>query len=267
MSASLRQRVSAWNKRRQTPAQEVIYTDYRMTHQEYAVYLLRGIGVITVFAYFFYRSCWAVLILSPYLFYYLKQKRQELCDKRKQELCMQFKEMILSLSTCLYAGYSVENAFREVYKDMRLLYGEDSLICREIRHIVTALNHNAVLERLLLEFGERSGVPDICEFAEIFAIGKRSGGDLKEIIYSSASVIGEKIEIKRDIKTIISAKVLEQKIMRVVPFGIIGYISVTSHDFFTPLYHNTAGILIMTGCLLVYLASDYLAGKIVAIEV
>ncbi len=263
MLQNLKQQVSVSVKKQLAPAPAGVYTQYRMAYRELAFYSIRGFGIVALFAYFFYHSLLAALLLSPYVVYYLKKKKKELCGQRQWELCMQFKEMILSLSTCLYAGYSVENAFREVYKDMQLLYGKDSLICKEVQHIAVSLDNNAVLEKLLSDFGARSGVEDICEFAEVFAIGKRSSGDIKEIIRSAAAVIGEKIEIKRDIRTILSAKILEQKIMKAVPFGIIFYIGMTSKGFFDPLYHNAAGVLIMTGCLAVYLFADYLLGKII----
>lgn len=267
MWTSLKRQVSACEKKEQTESCIITYEDYRMTPKEYVKYGMQGFCVVILFAYFFYHSYIAVFLLSPYVYYFLQKKRKELCLKRKQELCLQFRDMILSLSECLYAGYSVENAFREVYRDMHLLHGGDALICQEICHIIISLENNAVLEKLLSDLGNRSGVDDIRDFGEIFAIGKRSSGDLKEIIRSSAAVIGEKIEIKRDIRTLISAKVFEQKIMSVVPFAIILYISVTSKGFFAPLYHNAAGIVIMTGCLFVYVLSGYLSGKIIGIEV
>ena len=197
----------------------------------------------------------------------MKKKKEQLCEKRKQELCLQFREMLLSLSACLYAGYSIENAFREVYRDMDCLYGANSMICKEIQYILTSLQSNAVLEVLLSELGERSGVEDIAEFGEIFAIAKRSSGDIREIIHSSAAVIGEKIEVRRDIQTAVSAKAFEQNIMKIVPFGIIFYISITSKGFFEPLYHNIAGNIIMSICLCVYLISNEMANRILKIMI
>ena len=265
MLTNLKQRALI-SDRKEKKQEGIVYSNYEMSLREYILYGLQGLGIEMLFAYFFYHSYVAIIFLAPYILYFLKEKKKELCNARKRELCMQFREMILSLSACLYAGYSIENAFREVYKDMMLLYGTDALICNEIQYILSSLDNNVVLEKLLLELGERSGVSDIQDFGEIFAIGKRSSGDLKEMIHSSASVIGEKIEIKRDIITIMSAKVFEQKIMRVVPFGIILYISITSKGFFAPLYHNVAGIMIMTGCLFVYLLSHFLSVRITEIQ-
>ena len=48
--------------------------------------------------------------------------------------------------------------------------------------------------------------------------------------------------------------------MRVVPFGILLYIGATYPGYFNELYFNFKGVLIMTGCLVVYLAA-YLLGE------
>ena len=79
---------------------------------------------------------------------------------------MQFKDLLLTVSTNLKAGYSVENAFKESYRDLQMLYGAESPICREVKHIITGLENNVVLEKLLYSLGQRSHEPDIMQFAE-----------------------------------------------------------------------------------------------------
>ena len=80
-------------------------------------------------------------------------------------------------------------------------------------------------------------------------------------------IISEKIQVKRDIQTILASRQFEQKVMNLVPIFILFYIEVTSPGFFSPMYQNPAGICIMTICLAVYLAAYVLSRKIVAIEV
>ena len=180
---------------------------------------------------------------------------------------MQFKDLVLALSANGKAGYSIENAFRESYRDMELLYGSESLICREVRHIIRGMENNVVLERLLYDLGLRSHQPDIMQFADVFLIAKKSGGNLTEILEKTAAVIEQKIETDKEIQLMISAKKLEQKIMNMVPFLIIFYIGTTSRGFFDVLYHNLMGVVIMTVCLVFYGVAYLLSKRIVEIEV
>ena len=90
---------------------------------------------------------------------------------------------------------------------------------------------------------------------------------MTEVMERCVCVIEEKLVTEREIQVLISAREMEQKIMNVVPFGILLYISVTSKGFFDVLYHNLAGVCIMTVCLAVYVGAVILSSKIVNIEV
>ena len=243
------------------------YSDYTFNRREWILYSAEGSLLVGIISYFFYRSLWAVLFLSPVFIIFLKVKKRELAKKRRMEINMQFKDAVLSVSANQRAGYSVENAFREAYKDMAMLYGKNSPICQELYYIIKGLDNNIVLERLLYDFGCRSHVPDILQFADVFLIAKRGGGNMTEIITGTADVIEQKITVDKEIQVLLSSKKMEQKIMNIIPFLIIFYISLTSKGFFDVLYHNVIGIVVMTICLVIYLAAFIISRKLVEIEV
>ena len=166
----------------------------------------------------------------------------------------------------LQTGNSVENAFRKTYTELKALYGEAD-ITQEFRLIGRGLDNNLVLENLLLDFGNRSSIEDIADFADIFAVAKRSGGNLREIITDTADIISEKIEMKRTLRILISEKQFEQKIMSIIPFFILVYIGMTSPGYFDSLYQTISGIGIMTACLAGYIVAMVWGMKITAIEV
>lgn len=243
------------------------YAEYHFDSKERILYCLEGIALVAMIGYFFYQSWIACLCLLPLLLLFMREKKKELAKKRGQELSIQFKDLLLTVSANLKAGYSVENAFRESYRDMQMLYGTESPICQEIRHIIAGLENNIVLEKLLYSLGQRSHEPDIMQFADVFMIAKRSGGNMTDILAKTAAVIEQKIETDKEIRLMISAKKMEQKIMNMVPFLIIFYVGTTSKGFFDVLYHNVIGITIMTVCLGLYGAAYLLSKRIVEIEV
>lgn len=243
------------------------YNEYRFKAKEHILYTAEGLLIAALIGYFFYRSWIACIVLLPIVFLFLQRKKRELAKKQRQDLSVQFKDLILSVSANQKAGYSIENAFRESYKDMVMLYGEEGIICTELRHILTGLDNNVVLEKLLYSLGMRSGLPDVVQFADVFLIAKRNGGNMTDILAKTAAVIEQKTETDKEIQLMIGAKKMEQKIMNMVPFLIIFYISSTSKGFFDVLYHNLIGVIIMTVCLGFYLAAFLLSGRIVDIEV
>ena len=63
----------------------------------------------------------------------------------------------------------------------------------------------------------------------------------------------------------ITSKKYEEKIMMVMPYGIIFYLRVTNAGFFDVLYHNVVGIILMTVFLIVIYIADFWARKIMEI--
>ncbi len=228
--------------------------------------LLQGLGIFMVISYFFYRSVLAFLLFLPFLFIFFKKKRREEKEKRLEELRYQFKDGIQAVSAALNAGYSIENAFREGQKDLALLYEKDTSIIKEFQRIIRGIEANERLESLLFDFAGRSGLEEVESFAEIFATAREAGGDFSLIIQTTAEHIGARMEVMREIEIIVAAKNFEQKIMSLVPFLIMFYIDLTSPGFFTPLYGNGLGVIIMSICLGVYLLSRYLASRIMGIS-
>lgn len=229
-------------------------------------YIIEGLLLVSVFAVLFYRSIFGFVILSPLIYIYCKKKKVKLSKKRQWQLNLEFRDGINSLSAAMAAGYSVEQAFTEAIKDLKRMYPDGAMIIKEFTYLVNRIQMNITVERALHDFGERSGLEDIISFAEVFATAKRSGGDIIQIIKATSSIISDKIEVKREIITVIAAKKFEATIMKFVPAGILFYLSISSPGYLNPLYHNLLGILVMTILLIIYLFTYRLIDKITNIE-
>lgn len=216
---------------------------------------------------FFYRSFAAVLLLAPVGLWFLRMLGRRKGKEKKQRLRNEFKEAILSVAANLRAGYAVENAFRETLQEMEMLYGKEAAIYRELYKIVQGLANRISIETLMGQFAKKAKLAEIQEFADVFSIAKRSGGNLTEIIYETAGIISEKIEVEKEIQVLTAAKRLELNVMSVIPFAIILYVSATSAGYFDVLYATTAGRTVMTVCLGIYGTAYLLGGKITEIQV
>lgn len=171
------------------------------------------------------------------------------------------------LSTALRTGYSMENAMMEAEKDMRLIYEGDSRIMQELMLMNRQLKMNMPVEQVWEEFAARTNQEDVQNFTAVFVIAKRSGGDTVAILRNAISQISDKIEVKREIDTVMAEKQLEFKVMSFIPLGIIAYMHVSFPEFMDVLYKNIIGVVVMTGCLAAYGGAYYLGRKIIAIEV
>ena len=233
---------------------------------ENPVFLLEGAVLIGVIAYLFYDSPLAAVFLSPLLVPYYRRRSREKLRQDKKELSAQFREALAAVITALKAGYSAEKAFIECLQEMQFQFGEKAMITCEMKRIGRGIENRIPLEKLLAEFAARWQIEEISEFAEVFTIARRSGGDLPEILGRTAEVIRDRMEIDTEIDVLMSSRKFEQKIMDGIPFFIIFYLGLTAEGFFSVLYHNLPGVIFMTGCLAAYLAAYTISDRIMAIE-
>lgn len=243
------------------------YEQYHMNLKEWLYYSMIGAGLSGLVVYTFYRSILVFILVLPVSAVYPIYKKKDLIKQRKQQLNIEFKEAIQLLASSLSAGYSVENAFIKSADELKLLYGERGLISEEFAYMSYQIQMKQPVESVLLDFAERSGLDDVENFAQVFAVAKRSGGQLVAIITHTADMIHDRIQVKEEINTLTASKKYEQRIMNFIPFLMILYINATTPGFFQVMYDNWTGRAVMTGCLLAYALAYWLAERILGIEV
>ena len=219
----------------------------------------KGMLITGVFAFFFYRSIWALPPMSLAGWIYLRRSRHHRRRRRDRQLLVQFKECIQAVAASMWAGYAVENAFLESIADIRSMFGEGCAMERELKQLRQGLCNNVTLEALLTEMGQRSGLEEIQEFAEVFAIAKRNGGSIPVIIDAASSSVSRRLEVEEEMETLLSARRLEQRVMNAMPFLIVWYVEAGNPGYFNMLYGNLPGIVLMTVCMGVYLLAYVLS--------
>ena len=155
----------------------------------------------------FYKSviiCLFISVIYGWLNIKVEIKRNN--EHWKWNVNLEFKEMMLSVSAALSAGYSIENSIRESRKDIELLYGKKSLLLPEVDRMILSVENSIPIEKAISEFASGCDVEDIKCFSDIFCIAQKTGGNMVEIVKSTADKISSKIEVNREIKTMIAAK-------------------------------------------------------------
>lgn len=241
------------------------YRSYTLNVKEKILWLFTAFGLAGLISWLFYRSIFGMVWAFPLLVLSRKFFHSYLSGRQKRKMLYQFGEMLQMVSASLKAGYSMENAFEQGWKEYVGLYGNRDVMAREFRGIIHQMKLNEPLEQLVENLAGRSGIEEITSFSQVFAFAKRSGGDMGKIFRNTVEKIRQKSEVEREIDTVITAKRTEQRIMDLVPFGILFYVGVSSPDFLEPLYGNLLGVFVMTACLLVYIGAFFLAEKILDI--
>lgn len=223
--------------------------------------MLSNIGI----AYVFYDSPLGLLLMP--LVYFITKKEYQKYRKRKMQERFQkeFKEFLMCINNGLQVGHSVENAFVDAEQELRIVFGEDSVIHREICEINRQVRMSVPIEKAFLLLVKRYPYEEVASFAEIFEFGKRLGGDYSKNLRRTAEKLGEKMELKQEIQTMTAEKRLELLVMSVMPIGIIFYMRIGTGGFLSVLYGNVFGAFLMSTMLALYFAMIKLGIRIIQI--
>lgn len=210
---------------------------------------------------------WAVIVLLPIGVMDYRNLESECEYKKQTEFLIQFKDMIQSIAAALNAGYSVENAIREAQKEMNILYTKDVMISKELTIMVRQMRVQIPMEQILEELSQRVELEDVKNFSTVFGAAKRSGGNMLEIIQNTVHQIADKIDVKREVDTILASKTYEFRVMSMIPYVMIAYMQFSFPEFMSCLYGNVLGIGVMTVCLVVYEGACVFGRKLIKIDV
>lgn len=197
------------------------YHVFHMTSKDRLIAFSLGFAGAAVVFYVFFKSIFVCIAAGILLGigiqpYYCRH----LCLKRKKTLLMQFRDMLESLASSYSAGRNTQGAFEDAYRDMLQIYGEDADIVQELGIIVKGIQNNVNIEKLLLDFADRSEQTDIKSFADVFEVSVRQGGNIKDIISATRDIINDKIEVEMEIGTMLAGNKNELNIMMIMPLAI-----------------------------------------------
>ena len=236
------------------------YRVYRFNRKEKISVLFEGMFLNAIVSFLFFDSFVAMIPGILLVILYVKEKKRRLMRKRFRQLRTELKEFLNELIVALQTGRSIENAFAEALKDTERYLEKETLFVLEMKKICAGVSIGESLEKLILQFAYRSHLEELEYFAEVFSVGKRSGGNLNAIMKNTIRMIQEKMDGEEEIYTVIADKQMEFQVMCVIPFVIIIYLRISAGALMNHLYGNITGIAIMAACVLVY-GGCYLYGK------
>lgn len=219
--------------------------------------LASGAGMLVVFAAasLFYRTPWAGLLLSPLGLLLPGMAARKTAEWRSARMRDQFKEALHCIATSLSAGRSVENAFLAVPDELKLLYPDPHAPIRvSFERIRIGLRNGDNLEACLSAFAASSGIPEAAGFVEVVVTARRAGGDIVGIVRSAAQLIGEKMDVERELRVMTAQKRFEARMMMAAPFVFVTVLTAAAPDYMAPLYRGigyiilTAALAVLTGC-------------------
>lgn len=223
--------------------------------------LFKQEGTATVYTHISNISIFCVVGLIAAIIF-ISIRRNQLLEKRHNELRSQFRDMLESITASLAANGTVQDSFVSAYSDMKIQYTENAYITKELEQMVFATKNNVPLEDMIDDFAKRSGIEDIQDFADVFRVSRGPGGNMANVMRQTHAIIGDKMAIEDEIDAKINSNKLELNIIMVAPFLIVAMLRFTNPSF-AESFVTPTGILVSTGALILFYISYLLGQKII----
>ncbi len=223
-----------------------------------------GLTIGAAASWLFYDSAVGMFVAVPLIPVLWKRNKGKIRLEEKAQMKEEFRDAMVMVSGNLNAGYSLENAFLQVYKTNASEYVRMN---RELERIANGLSYSNRIEALLLELGKRWDIAEIINFAKLIEAAKQYGGNIPQLIRQMTTNFSDIQETEMEIDTVIAAKRMEGTIMIAVPFGIMLMLRLINTSYIEVIYQTIAGRIWMTVCLVVIFLCKLWIEKIVRIEV
>lgn len=260
------------------------YKVYQMSIPERIAYFVLAFGAGAFVGYLFYGGVGVDEFGDPTKFTYiwntavmtvigliaakifLPIRTQQLRMARQKKLKSQFRDMLEAVTTSLGAGKNVQESFLAAHDDLKNQYEQGAYILNELAAINTGLVNGINAEKLLADFGARSGCEDIEDFADVFEICYRKGGNIKETVRITYEILSDKMAVAEEIETIVSGSKSQQTLMLFMPVVLVALIKMTSADF-AANFATPAGLMATTAGVVIFAVSYFVGRKVLDIQI
>ena len=159
--------------------------------------------------------------------------------RRRKKFDSQLAPTILAISGGLKAGYTFGQAVDLVSKNQPPPMGA------ELARITREVQLGVPLVEALARMVTRNDSEDLRLMLTAVQIQQQVGGNLAQILDTIEFTIRERVRIKGEIKTITSQARISGYILIGLPFALGGVLSLLAPSYFTPMLHQTLGLIML----------------------
>jgi tight adherence protein B len=143
------------------------------------------------------------------------------------------------IASALRVGRSIVEAFEIVEESA------DEPMRRELRRALADERAGLHLDQVLPPIATRMDSPEVEQVAVIAALHRRTGANITEVLDRIADTARQRVEIRRELNTMTAQARMSRAILTALPVFVVVAIDIISHRYERPLFHTTAGILVL----------------------
>lgn len=197
----------------------------------------------------------AVTFPIPRLFLKMKKKQ------RLQKFNDQLEDALLSMSSSLKAGFSINQALEVVAEENR------RPISIEFRLLVQEIRLGVPLEEAFQKMCDRLDSQDFELVTTAIITARQTGGELTTILERLAAVIRERMRITNRLNALTAQGKLQAYLIGAMPFLLMLAMTYIAPQMMENFFHSIMGILIILGAIVLVVIGFFVIKKITTIDI
>jgi len=182
-------------------------------------------------------------------------------DDRLRKLEDLLDSWLLMLANALKASPSLGEAISNSAKLIRPPFSE------EIDLVLKEMKLGTPLDQAVLNMSRRVNSRVISSSLATILVGRQTGGDLPNILETSASTLREMARLEGVVRTKTAEGKMQVVVLAVIPFALLGMIHYMDDQWLRPLVETTLGYGIIAVATALWMTSLILARRILSVDI
>ena len=181
--------------------------------------------------------------------------------RRLKKFGQQLPDAIELIVRSLKAGHPVPVSLSLVSRDMADPIGSEFGLMGD------ELAYGSSIVQALYNMRERVGYEDLHLFIAAISIQNSTGGNLREILEGLATVLRERMKMRRKIRSISAEGRISAILLTVMPVGLFGAVHLLTPDYYGDIIHEPMTIIGLAGAAVWLLVGNALMMRMVSFKV
>jgi tight adherence protein B len=180
--------------------------------------------------------------------------------KRLAAIDAQLPDLLITLAASLKAGHSFRQAIQAVVDE-----GQPPA-SKEFKRVLTETSLGRPMDDALAEMAERVGSKNLSFVVTAVTIQRQVGGSLAGIFDMVADAVRQRQQFARKIRSLTAQGRLSAYVLVALPIGLATILTLMNPEYMDPLYHTSAGHILIVGGIVMMSLGSLVLKKIVSFK-
>ncbi len=179
---------------------------------------------------------------------------------KKRQVEQELLNAIIIMNNAFRSGRSTMQAIEIVANELK------GPIKQEFKKMHLEISYGLSLDVVFERFSKRVESEEVSYITSSLSILNKTGGNIIKVFSSIEKMLFNKRKLKQEMKSLTSSANMISKILLIMPFVFVMFITVLNPSYFTPLLNTTIGNLILFVIILIYGVYAFIVNRIMKVR-